>query len=656
MDTTHLIQTDTLALAGFALLAALLCRWIAPRTSLRRRLHAVTFVGVALTVLIGARFVADAGNDAMDDMREMVMGYAPTYAAELEAMGHADLPSDASPDDPRYLAMIEAQKRWLASNPLVADIYTFRHLSSGETVLFVDSETDYNRNGVYDEEREQRTPIGEPYDELASEIGDAFAGRPSFSRSPVTDRWGTWVSAQYPVRGPDGRVEAVLGVDFEAAKWIAQIREARLTVIAYLSALLVILLGTVTSLDFLRRDADRARAAELAAAAANRSKSDFLANVSHEIRTPMTAILGFGDILADPSAPEDVRREAVVTLKRSGEHLLAIINDILDLSKIEAGAMRTEVAEIDPAVVLREVIAIVRPRAEGKGLDLRLEADELPRSIRSDELRLRQILINLAGNAVKFTTVGRVTITARFEPAEAPRPDCAGHLAVDIADTGIGMSPDQVARAFRPFVQGDESTTRRFGGTGLGLAISQNLARMLGGDITVQSTPALGSVFTVRVSVGPGPVQFDPFVARPPTAQPPAGSIDGRLAGRRVLVADDGESNRRLFAYLLARAGAKATLFPDGRAALNAVTADPGAFDLVLLDVQMPGLDGLKVLAGLRASGVKTPVLALTACAVAGDRDRFITAGFDDHVAKPVDAAAFVDACERWTRPAALAA
>jgi PAS domain S-box-containing protein len=411
------------------------------------------------------------------------------------------------------------------------------------------------------------------------------------------------------------------------------------------------------------------RAASDAAHAATIAKSEFLANMSHEIRTPLTAILGYSELLADQSdqalAPEQ-RADYLDTIRRNGNHLLAIINDILDLSKIEAGKVTLESVPVDPSAVVSEVVALMRGKADAKRLRLTATATtDLPASVRTDPLRLRQILLNLAGNAVKFTESGSVTVRIGYLPAAIARPADGGTLRVEVIDTGIGIDPAFLDALFLPFEQADSSTTRRFGGTGLGLRISKRLAAMLDGDITVVSTPGAGSTFTLTIATGPLPsttlvpraiaISDDPG----PAGDRPAPSATD-LTGIRILLAEDSTDNQRLIAFHLRKAGAQVILAEDGKRALEALCTDgahhkplrnPPPVDLVLTDMQMPEMDGYSLARVLRERGFTRPIIAITAHAMAADRDRCLAAGCDDYASKPVDPATLIricrEACDR---------
>jgi len=403
------------------------------------------------------------------------------------------------------------------------------------------------------------------------------------------------------------------------------------------------------------------------AQAASQSKSEFLANMSHEIRTPMTAILGYAELL-NGLVLQSEANDYLKTIRRNGDYLLEIINDILDLSKIEAGKLELNPELFDPSRVVEDVRSIMNVRAIENDLQLNVRYEgKMPRQIESDPKRLKQVLINLVGNAIKFTKKGQVEIVVRYEAAFNSRnasphastgvtqsDASANRLMFDIIDTGIGMTDEQQSKLFKPFSQGDSSVSRHFGGTGLGLAISRRLAKMLGGNICAESKLGEGSKFSVAIRTGPIDdvelVEPHVFIEMP---SPPITLVaEESLLGCRILVVDDRRDIRFLSRHILSRAGAIVDEAEDGQLALDFIRnrlteGNPPA--LILLDMQMPNLDGYETAKLLRASGFVGPILALTADAMQGNMNRCLEAGCNDYMSKPIHAARLVQLVRELT-------
>jgi len=393
---------------------------------------------------------------------------------------------------------------------------------------------------------------------------------------------------------------------------------------------------TEQSIQLIRQSEELARARDQAEAAA-RAKSEFLANMSHELRTPLTAILGYADLIYDEDGEgtDNPHRETIDIIRNNGRHLQELIDDILDLSKIEADRMTLELAEVSPRELVEDVLRLMQLRAREKGLVLQAEyLFPMPKHVTTDALRVRQILVNLIGNAIKFTERGSIHVTVKYD-------DVTQRQIFSVADSGIGIKPDQLERLFTPFSQADASMSRRFGGTGLGLSISKRLAQMLGGDISASSTFGAGSDFTLEIAAGSETVMV---MAEPENTVPsstlvrPAAAAPMTLSSR-ILLAEDVLANQKLIAFLLQKWGAVVQVVDNGLLAVNAalLASNAGqAFDLILMDIQMPEMDGYTATATLRRQGYTGKIIALTAHASDDDRDRCLTSGFDGFAVKPI--------------------
>ncbi len=373
---------------------------------------------------------------------------------------------------------------------------------------------------------------------------------------------------------------------------------------------------------------------------ASKSKSDFLATISHEIRTPLNAVTSAAHLLESTPLSED-QTEYVSILLGGSEVLLGLINDVLDMSKIEAGKMQLELRDVDLRDHCTKLTRIWGPKAAERGLNLALEIDpDLPTFIRADGLRLTQILFNLISNAVKFTAEGHVSIrvaAASDSWSEAPR------LSFTVQDTGAGMSPDVVQRLFRSFEQADASAARKYGGTGLGLAISRRLAELMGGSLTVESALGLGSTFRLELPLIPSAEQGEVDI-RPEAAAATATAV------RSILIAEDHPVNRRLISLILSPMGWAITLVEDGAEAVAAAARTP--FDVIIMDMQMPVMSGLDATQAIRnghGANAKTPIIALTANAFDDDRAAWLNAGAADFLTKPIDPVGLIDAILKTT-------
>jgi signal transduction histidine kinase len=419
-----------------------------------------------------------------DATQNRIFGYASAYAMVLSKLGHEKITDKTDPNDPVYLQMIQWQKDWEAGNPYIADIYTMKKNSQGQIYLAVDSETDYNRDGVFSEGREQRTQIGELYENGLESLHGAFLGKAAFTAETYVDRWGEWVSAFIPMKTPDGRFDGILGIDFFAETYFHDLNQ--ILSLSFLGFGLLYIGGVIWLVKHHRlrialHDADNAR----------RVKSEFLANMSHEIRTPLNGIIGISELM-DPSNMNGEELEKLHILKTSSQSLLALVNDILDFSALEADKIRLEKVPFNLHDHIASVLSMFTFTAQEKGIFLQFDRPEnLSGDVLGDPTRVRQILMNLIGNAVKFTSRGGVTIRVERMALDGP----AVRYIVAVEDTGIGIHLEDQKRLFKSFSQADTSTTRKYGGSGLGLAICKSLVELMDGDISVRSSLDHGSTF-----------------------------------------------------------------------------------------------------------------------------------------------------------------
>ncbi len=599
-------------------------------------------------------------------------------------------------DDPIYQklcgALVDASKHSLEGR----SFYTIRPYSEKFAVLVISPAIDSNRDGMIDPISERLSPIGEEYPltpTMRTAIGLTRGTPPSgaINTIPIADTWGSWITAVEPIYNAQGVFDGLICVDFTPELWNGRIRTAQIRPLLFFLFVLAMFFGgtlLIASLqcsqeeqrrftDNLRQMIAELTEAKKAADVAARAKSHFLANMSHEIRTPMNAILGFTSILGrrlmERSTPADVpeHSQMIELVEKSGTDLLTIINDILDFSKVEADQIDIEWIAVSPRQIVEDVRLFLESRLkDNPDLTLTVEIGEtVPEYILSDPTRLRQILANIAGNAVKFCERGGITIHCdelSFANNDVNRKRILTDFGKDVSlapfgesepirllrfsvqDTGIGISPEQTPKLFQPFMQADSSLTRRFGGTGLGLSISKRLAKLLGGDITVSSEPGKGSLFTVTLAEIIPEKLPEPPEPKKPVATPEEKASPHPLVGMHVLLVEDGKVNQIVITTLLKESGATVHIAENGQLALDAVAAE-GNFDVVLMDMQMPVMDGYDATRTLRNQGFQRPIIAVTAHALSDDCQKTLDVGCNSYVSKPIDRKLLIDMILRFT-------
>lgn len=449
-------------------------------------------------------------------------------------------------------------------------------------------------------------------------MSDLTLGQDSSVEFRVSDKDGQirWLSMRsFAVRDHFQRVHRIVGVTED----ITEKRESQL------------------ALHQAKEDAD----------AANRAKTEFLANMSHEIRTPLGAILGFAELMADKLNTDEDRASALSAILRNGQQLSKIIDEILDLSKVEAGRLELDVEDFELMGFIEDVTSFLALQAREKAVELNIEpVGDLPQTIKSDATKLRQILFNVIGNAIKFTERGKINITI-----SATQHSQFSKLKIVITDTGQGLTAEQQDRIFHPFVQADSSTSRKFGGTGLGLVLSRKFARLLGGDLTLLwSTPQVGSSFEITIDLGPSEQLKLIKVSLPQETSrnsKPTEIDHARISGLRTLVIDDALDNRLIVERFLNRAGALVEHAENGIVGAEKVLKQ--SYDVIIMDIQMPEFDGYQTIEYLRSKGIQTPVIALSAHAMKEDRERSIASGFNEHLSKPINRTLLIETVAAMT-------
>ncbi len=552
----------------------------------------------------------------VEKTEEKYLGVAPILLSTLDHFKYSERYQKFNEQDQNYHLMIDLQKKWLQANPKITDVYTMAKNAEGKNIFIVDSETDYDRNGFYEGDREVRTAIGEIYEKDLPEIEQAFSGKESFTITPYVDRWGRWISAFYPIKDPAGKTVGVLGVDLVAQDFESEIELFAGICFLFFSPMYGLLISFFYFRGKLKNTLDEITAF-------SRQKTNFTASVSHEFRTPINGILGSTNLLSETYLNEE-QQSYIDMIKNSSDVLLTLVNDIMDLSKIESKKLQLETVKFDIKELFNSQAKSFEFMAKNKGLLFTYHCSLQQTFFEGDSIRIKQILNNFVSNAIKFTKEGGVQLHLGQKKLDGDNYE----IQISVIDTGIGISSENLKKLFKAYNQLDGSTTRKYGGTGLGLTISKQLCQMMGGEITVESELGKGTSFYIRI---------------PLKATLSEKVVDNKheedlsqLSNQypiSIIIADDVPVNLTVLKKFLEKYGYSPEVAENGQQVLEALKHK--TFDLLFLDCHMPEMDGYQVATALRGQTNKPFIVAVTANSGADEKQKCLAAGMDEFLSKP---------------------